>query len=37
MVLTSNGAQWGLFGAVVGAAGYAFSPLYRGLTVQFKV
>lgn len=29
--------QWGMYGAVLGGAGYALSPIYRGLTVQFKV
>lgn len=29
--------KWGAATAVVGGAGYAFSPLYRSLTVQFKV
>ena len=29
--------QWGIFSAVAAGAGYAFSPLYRGLTFQFKV
>lgn len=28
--------QWGAFFAVAGGVAYAFSPLYRGLTVQFK-
>lgn len=26
-----------MFAAAFGAAGYAFSPIYRGLTIQFKV
>ncbi|EME81889.1 uncharacterized protein MYCFIDRAFT_103628, partial [Pseudocercospora fijiensis CIRAD86] len=30
-------AKWGAFSILAGAAGYAFSPVYRGLTVQFKV
>ncbi|KZF21316.1 hypothetical protein L228DRAFT_284366 [Xylona heveae TC161] len=30
-------ARWGICSAVVGAAGFAFSPIYRGLTVQFKI
>ena len=30
-------SQWGLVGAMLGAAGYAFSPVYRGLTTQFKM
>ncbi|KAI0002317.1 hypothetical protein F4779DRAFT_604098 [Xylariaceae sp. FL0662B] len=29
--------KWGAATAVLGGLGYAFSPLYRGLTVQFKV
>ncbi|KAI0166911.1 hypothetical protein GGR52DRAFT_574876 [Hypoxylon sp. FL1284] len=29
--------KWGAASAILGAAGFAFSPLYRGLTVQFKV
>ncbi|KAF4974298.1 hypothetical protein FZEAL_8780 [Fusarium zealandicum] len=30
-------AKWGAGAAVVGAAGYVWSPLYRSMTVQFKV
>ncbi|KXT17571.1 hypothetical protein AC579_6164 [Pseudocercospora musae] len=30
-------AKWGVFSILAGAAGHAFSPVYRGLTVQFKV
>lgn len=30
-------AKWGVFTAALGGLGYAFSPLYRGLTIQFKV
>jgi hypothetical protein len=30
-------SQWGLGTAILGAAGYAMSPIYRGLTIQFKV
>ena len=30
-------AKWGAATAALGAAGYAFSPIYRGLTIQFKV
>jgi hypothetical protein len=30
-------AKWGLASAVLGGVGYAVSPLYRGLTIQFKV
>ncbi|KAI9697952.1 MAG: hypothetical protein M1836_004305 [Candelina mexicana] len=33
----SGAARWGLYFGVLGAAGFAFSPIYRGLTVQFKV
>jgi len=33
--LTTN--QWGIYAAVLGAAGYCMSPIYRGLTIQFKV
>ncbi|KAI0852289.1 hypothetical protein F5Y00DRAFT_258696 [Daldinia vernicosa] len=29
--------KWGAASAVLGGLGYAFSPLYRSLTVQFKV
>ncbi|KAI1376584.1 hypothetical protein F4677DRAFT_82384 [Hypoxylon crocopeplum] len=29
--------KWGAASAVLGGVGYVFSPLYRGLTVQFKV
>jgi len=29
--------KWGAVTAVLGGIGYAVSPLYRGLTVQFKV
>lgn len=29
-------SQWGAFFAVAGGVAYAVSPLYRGLTVQFK-
>ena len=29
--------KWGAATAMLGAAGYVFSPVYRGLTVQFKV
>lgn len=29
--------QWGFFAAVLGGAGYTISPIYRGLTIQFKV
>lgn len=30
-------AKWGAVTAVLGGAGYAFSPVYRGLTFQFKM
>jgi hypothetical protein len=30
-------AKWGAATAVIGGAGYVFSPIYRGLTIQFKV
>ncbi|KAI1367484.1 hypothetical protein F5Y08DRAFT_67912 [Xylaria arbuscula] len=29
--------KWGLAGAILGGMGYAMSPIYRGLTIQFKV
>ncbi|KAK7912039.1 hypothetical protein PG985_014520 [Apiospora marii] len=29
--------KWGAASAILGAAAYAFSPIYRGLTIQFKV
>ncbi|KAI5924163.1 hypothetical protein F4810DRAFT_709879 [Camillea tinctor] len=29
--------KWGLASAVLGGIGYATSPVYRGLTIQFKV
>ncbi|PMD28412.1 hypothetical protein NA56DRAFT_640062 [Hyaloscypha hepaticicola] len=29
--------KWGVGTAILGAAGYAMSPIYRGLTIQFKV
>ncbi|KAK3673676.1 hypothetical protein LTR78_006581 [Recurvomyces mirabilis] len=29
--------KWGLFSAAAGGLGFALSPLYRGLTFQFKV
>jgi hypothetical protein len=31
-----GGTKWGAFFAVAGGAAYAMSPVYRGLTVQFK-
>ncbi|KAF4985781.1 hypothetical protein FDECE_16316 [Fusarium decemcellulare] len=30
-------AKWGAGAAVVGAAGWVWSPLYRSMTIQFKV
>jgi hypothetical protein len=30
-------AKWGSIAAFAGATGYALSPRYRGLTIQFKV
>ncbi|KAI0884327.1 uncharacterized protein GGS22DRAFT_22198 [Annulohypoxylon maeteangense] len=29
--------KWGAASAVLGGMGYVFSPIYRGLTIQFKV
>jgi len=29
--------KWGIGAAVLGAAGYIWSPLYRSMTIQFKV
>lgn len=29
--------KWGIGSALLGAIGYAISPIYRGLTIQFKV
>ncbi|KAK3299201.1 uncharacterized protein B0H64DRAFT_94334 [Chaetomium fimeti] len=29
--------KWGLASALLGGIGYAVSPVYRGLTIQFKV
>lgn len=29
--------KWGAVTAVLGGIGYAVSPIYRGLTIQFKV
>ncbi|KAI0143337.1 hypothetical protein BJ166DRAFT_603460 [Pestalotiopsis sp. NC0098] len=29
--------KWGFASAVLGGIGYAMSPIYRGLTIQFKV
>ncbi|KAF2652339.1 hypothetical protein K491DRAFT_695658 [Lophiostoma macrostomum CBS 122681] len=33
----TGAAKWGIFAAVAAGAAYAISPVYRGLTVQFKV
>jgi len=30
-------AKWGAAAAILGVAGYSISPIYRGLTIQFKV
>ncbi|TID16070.1 hypothetical protein E6O75_ATG09128 [Venturia nashicola] len=30
-------ATWGLYAAVLGTGAYFYSPIYRNLTVQFKV
>ncbi|MCJ1341111.1 hypothetical protein MMC09_006407 [Bachmanniomyces sp. S44760] len=32
-----GGSKYGLATLLLGAAGYAMSPIYRGLTIQFKV
>lgn len=29
--------KWGIAAAVFGGVGYVMSPVYRGLTIQFKV
>ncbi|KAL1839570.1 hypothetical protein VTJ49DRAFT_1391 [Mycothermus thermophilus] len=29
--------KWGIASAILGGIGYAVSPIYRGLTIQFKV
>ncbi|KAK5166123.1 uncharacterized protein LTR77_008384 [Saxophila tyrrhenica] len=34
---TVGAAKWGLFSAAAAAVAYNFSPIYRGLTFQFKV
>lgn len=36
-LLTPLHFQWGLIAGGLGAVGYFVSPIYRGLTVQFKV
>ncbi|KAF2158171.1 hypothetical protein K461DRAFT_318152 [Myriangium duriaei CBS 260.36] len=33
----AGAARWGIYGMVLAGLGYAFSPIYRGLTFQFKV
>jgi len=33
----NGAARWGIYSAILAGAGYYFSPVYRGLTVQFKV
>ncbi|KAI0456808.1 hypothetical protein F5B21DRAFT_125529 [Xylaria acuta] len=33
----SGALKWGAAAAVLGGLGYAMSPIYRGLTIQFKV
>ncbi|KAM3417664.1 hypothetical protein BST61_g5900 [Cercospora zeina] len=33
----AGAAKWGLLALAAAAAGHVFSPLYRGLTFQFKV
>ncbi|KAK8257558.1 hypothetical protein IWZ00DRAFT_540350 [Phyllosticta capitalensis] len=30
-------AKWGIYSAVLAGAGWMFSPIYRNLTIQFKV
>lgn len=30
-------AKWGTAAAVLGGLGYAWSPIYRGTTIQFKM
>ncbi|KAI9878734.1 MAG: hypothetical protein M1830_010640 [Pleopsidium flavum] len=35
--MTPGAFPWGAATAFLGAAGYLLSPIYRGLTVQFKV
>ncbi|KAK1756890.1 hypothetical protein QBC47DRAFT_459581 [Echria macrotheca] len=34
---TYGAVKWGIASALLGGIGYAVSPLYRGLTLQFKV
>jgi hypothetical protein len=33
----SGAVKWGIASALLGGIGYALSPVYRGLTIQFKV
>ncbi|KAG8351454.1 hypothetical protein FVEN_g10429 [Fusarium venenatum] len=33
----AGAVKWGIGAAILGAAGYVWSPLYRSMTVQFKV
>ncbi|KAG9255381.1 uncharacterized protein F5Z01DRAFT_51268 [Emericellopsis atlantica] len=33
----SGAAKWGVATAILGAIGYAWSPVYRATTIQFKV
>ncbi|RBQ75637.1 hypothetical protein FVER14953_07958 [Fusarium verticillioides] len=33
----AGAVKWGIGAAVLGAAGYIWSPLYRSMTIQFKV
>lgn len=35
--LLTYSMQWGLYAGMLGGAGYFMSPIYRGLTIQFKV
>lgn len=32
-----GGAKWGCVAAVLGGIGYAYWPVYRGTTIQFKM
>lgn len=33
----SGAVKWGVASALLGGIGYVVSPMYRGLTIQFKV
>ncbi|THX88903.1 hypothetical protein D6D05_01517 [Aureobasidium pullulans] len=33
----TGAARWGIYSAVAAGIAYAYSPVYRGLTIQFKV